>query len=202
MRRGGTLGFTGQRSAHLFRKYWMSNFNREKEKGLLPWEQEPRRVHSVSRPFFDRDVGSSILASLSEAGGNDLRQPTSKPLPPHSPVSVDRHLECTLCMTEHARGQPVEKIAGPSIYWRCTGWRGTATSPTPALGTHDRFGRLASRFGKAQRNPAALPTRYSSRSKPLFDQEAQMFAFPGRTCFRPAQTGSVNRVETKPKIPA
>ncbi len=69
-------------------------------------------MHSVSRPFFDRDVGSSILASLSEAGGNDLRQPTSKPLPPHSPVSVDRHLECTLCTPEHARGQPVEKIAG------------------------------------------------------------------------------------------
>jgi hypothetical protein len=31
-------------------------------------------------------MGSSILASLSEAGGNDPFLPMSGPLPPHSPV--------------------------------------------------------------------------------------------------------------------
>ena len=53
------------------------------------------KVHFVSRPFYGRGVGSSILASLSEAGGNDLRQPLSKPLPPRSPISLDRHSKCT-----------------------------------------------------------------------------------------------------------
>ena len=51
-------------------------------------------MHSVSRPFFGRDVGSSILASLSEAGGNNLHQPASKPLPPRPSISVGRHSEC------------------------------------------------------------------------------------------------------------
>jgi hypothetical protein len=35
-------------------------------------------------------MGSSILASLSEAGGNDPELPVSGPLPPHIPVSSDR----------------------------------------------------------------------------------------------------------------
>jgi hypothetical protein len=35
-------------------------------------------------------MGSSILASLSEAGGNDPFLPISGPLPPHGPVGADR----------------------------------------------------------------------------------------------------------------
>ena len=35
-------------------------------------------------------MGSSILASLSEAGGNDPFLPVSGPLPPHEPVGADR----------------------------------------------------------------------------------------------------------------
>src|SRR5437899_4876127 len=42
-----------------------------------------------------RRVGSSILASLSEAGGDALLRLASKPLPPRSPSSAKRHLECT-----------------------------------------------------------------------------------------------------------
>jgi hypothetical protein len=40
--------------------------------GALAWEQEPRvaRFH-LSVSFSHRRVGSSILASLSEAGGNE-----------------------------------------------------------------------------------------------------------------------------------
>jgi hypothetical protein len=41
-------------------------------------------------------VGSSILASLSEAGGDVLLPLASKPLPPRSLSSAKRHLECTL----------------------------------------------------------------------------------------------------------
>jgi hypothetical protein len=63
-------------------------------------------VHSISRPFWGRGVGSSILASLSEAGGNDLRQTASKPLPPCSPIRAGRHLECTLLLTMQEVGQP------------------------------------------------------------------------------------------------
>jgi hypothetical protein len=42
------------------------------------------------RPRRDRTMGSSILASLSEAGGNDPCHPVNGPLPPHSPDDADR----------------------------------------------------------------------------------------------------------------
>src|SRR5260370_21574437 len=48
----------------------------------------------TSRSFLDRGVGSSILASLSEAGGNALHKPTREPLPPRAPEFAGRHLEC------------------------------------------------------------------------------------------------------------
>ncbi len=70
----------------------------QKKKGALAWEREPRKTHSVSRSFFDRGVGSSILASLSEAGGNDRHRSWSKPLPPCSKTREDRHPKCV-----HAR---------------------------------------------------------------------------------------------------
>jgi hypothetical protein len=40
---------------------------------------------------LDQGVGSSILASLSEAGRNDPRQTTSKPLPSRFPSNEDRY---------------------------------------------------------------------------------------------------------------
>lgn len=48
-------------------------------------------MHSDFPVVSDRRVGSSILASLSEAGGDVLLWSTSKPLPPHSPSSTKRH---------------------------------------------------------------------------------------------------------------
>src|SRR5579859_63819 len=42
----------------------------------------PERRVSFPASFSHRSVGSSILASLSEAGGNDPRKSASKPLPP------------------------------------------------------------------------------------------------------------------------
>src|SRR6266566_10098556 len=65
----------------------------EKERGPRLGTRAPK-THSVSRPFFDRGVGSSILASLSEAGGNDRHKSWSEPLPPRSKPRADRHSEC------------------------------------------------------------------------------------------------------------
>jgi len=53
----------------------------------------PGRRVSVPVSFSHRRVGSSILASLSEAGGNDLQKVTSKPLPPRSFLFATRHLK-------------------------------------------------------------------------------------------------------------
>ena len=64
------------------------------EYGALAWEQEPRKTHSICRPFFDRRVGSSILASISEAGRNDQHSSWSKPLPPRSRTCESRLSEC------------------------------------------------------------------------------------------------------------
>src|SRR6266566_10022091 len=69
----------------------------EKERGPRLGTRAPK-THSVSRSFFDRGVGSSILASLSEAGGNDRHKSRSKPLPPCSKTREDRHPKCV-----HAR---------------------------------------------------------------------------------------------------
>jgi hypothetical protein len=44
--------------------------------------------------FLDRGVGSSILASLSEAGGNNLHKSWSKPLPPRSKTRESRLSDC------------------------------------------------------------------------------------------------------------
>src|ERR1700676_3162579 len=53
----------------------------------------PRRRVPLSVSFSHRRVGSSILASLSEAGGNELQKMASKPLPPHSPPFTFRHVK-------------------------------------------------------------------------------------------------------------
>src|ERR1700681_3475525 len=74
--------------------------------GALAWEQEPPKTHSVYRSFFDRCVGSSILASLSEAGGNDQHSSLSKPLPPRSQTCESRLSECVHgILIVHAAGQ-------------------------------------------------------------------------------------------------
>jgi len=53
----------------------------------------PERCISFPASFSHRSVGSSILASLSEAGGNDPRKPASKPLPPRFANSCEPSTE-------------------------------------------------------------------------------------------------------------
>lgn len=68
-----------------------ANFGRQKRRGGPSLgSRAPKGRVPVIRPRRDRIMGSSILASLSEAGGNDPFLPMSGPLPPHSPVGADR----------------------------------------------------------------------------------------------------------------
>jgi hypothetical protein len=64
---------------------------KEKKEGALAWDREPQRSRSLGPAVGDcKPMGSSILASLSEAGGNDPFLPIGGPLPPHVPVGADR----------------------------------------------------------------------------------------------------------------
>jgi len=65
-------------------------FDCEKKRGPLLGIKSPQSRVPVARPRRDRTMGSSILASLSEAGGNDPYHPMNGPLPPHSPNDMDR----------------------------------------------------------------------------------------------------------------
>jgi len=53
----------------------------------------PEGAFQLPMSFSHRRVGSSILASLSEAGGNDPRKVSSKPLPPRPTLCANRHLK-------------------------------------------------------------------------------------------------------------
>lgn len=61
--------------------------------GLPLGTGSPGRRVPLLASFSHQRVGSSILASLSEAGGNDLQKVTSKPLPPRLSLSTSRHLK-------------------------------------------------------------------------------------------------------------
>src|SRR5271154_6521099 len=63
---------------------------RNNEGGSSLGSRAPKGRVPLIRPRRDRIMGSSILASLSEAGGNDPFLPVSGPLPPHVPVDADR----------------------------------------------------------------------------------------------------------------
>jgi hypothetical protein len=63
----------------------------ESKEGALAWDQEPPKGRvPLTRPRRGRAMGSSILASLSEAGGNDPNRPPSRPLPPRPAADADR----------------------------------------------------------------------------------------------------------------
>ena len=94
-----------------------------------------------------RGVGSSILASLSEAGGNDQRQPACKPLPPCSLISVGRHSESApLCPLASGSPFPSEEWPPPILCFRL-GWQRQkilrslfAPAPRPIRETPSRSG--------------------------------------------------------------
>src|SRR5215813_15673949 len=67
----------------------------------------PERCISFPVSFSHRSVGSSILASLSEAGGNDPRKPASKPLPPRFANFHEPSTETHPTPTPNAKSKPI-----------------------------------------------------------------------------------------------
>jgi hypothetical protein len=65
----------------------------------------PEGAFHLPVSFSHRRVGSSILASLSEAGGNEFRKAPNKPLPPRSPLSSTRFLNAPTQGTVHGMRQ-------------------------------------------------------------------------------------------------
>jgi hypothetical protein len=63
---------------------------RKKRGGPRLGSGTPKGRVPLIRPRRDRIMGSSILASLSEAGGNDPVHPASRPLPPYLRDIADR----------------------------------------------------------------------------------------------------------------
>src|SRR6266571_8175379 len=82
---------------------------RRKEKMGLPLGiGSPGRRVSIAGVVFTPTRGVIHPASLSEAGGNELQKVTSKPLPPHLPISAVRHLKhahAVLQCTAHANAE-------------------------------------------------------------------------------------------------
>src|ERR1700693_2859766 len=63
---------------------------KEKKRGPRLGTGTPKGRAPLIRPRRDRIMGSSILASLSEAGGNDPCHPANGPLPPQLLGGADR----------------------------------------------------------------------------------------------------------------
>ena len=112
----------------------------------------PGRRVSFPVSFSHRSVGSSILASLSEAGGNDLQRLTRKPLPPRSPFPASRQTKRThTSLRLHAPGHPLAKRASrKSSLFYCL-----RAILRPAK--HRAIPKLASRVPKRNSTPVASP---------------------------------------------
>ncbi len=108
----------------------------------------------VTRPRRDRVMGSSILASLSEAGGNDPRGLVSKPLPPHSLDPADRvernprpfsmqtngPKRTALRELDYAGFTGVSRLgSGPSALAACRSGKGRPTAESASAGSRLRF---------------------------------------------------------------
>jgi hypothetical protein len=80
------------------------------KKGAPAWDRGPWKARFMPVSFSHQRVGSSILASLSEAGGNSRLKTTSKPLPPRLPLFTNCHLKRAyagdLC-TASAKARPL-----------------------------------------------------------------------------------------------
>src|SRR6267142_6115708 len=75
------------------RKNGSHSHRRDKKWGPRLGPRAPEGAFRLLASFSHQRVGSSILASLSEAGGNDLQKVTSKPLPPRLSLFTSRHVE-------------------------------------------------------------------------------------------------------------
>jgi hypothetical protein len=69
--------------------YKLGTFRFTEKGGASAWDPRPLQV-ALQIVVRRLQPGSSILASLSEAGGNDPYHPVSGPLPPHLQNDADR----------------------------------------------------------------------------------------------------------------
>src|SRR5947209_7084019 len=77
----------------------------EEKRGPRLGSGAPEGAFQLLASFSHQRVGSSILASLSEAGGNDLQKVTSKPLPPRLSLLTFRLLKRAHTPLMHGFGQ-------------------------------------------------------------------------------------------------
>jgi hypothetical protein len=98
----------------------------------------PEGAFQLLVSFSHQRVGSSILASLSEAGGYDLQKVASKPLPPRLSLSASRHLKRAYCFRECTAPANLEGLGfftNPLLMFRL----GFAVTPGCAPKPHCRF---------------------------------------------------------------
>jgi len=139
--------------------------------------KSPRSTHSVSRSFFDRGVGSSILASLSGAGGNDRHSSLSKPLPPRSRTCDSRLSECVrIFLWMHDVGQCSPRWTSKKHPYFCSGSADCRLISRLAVTSRVQFGR------------EALPPRELPRPSPRFTTHHQ--ANPGKSILALIMTSS------------
>ncbi len=142
----------------------MTIYHRQPRRGEAPKNRRGSRLGSgapigcvpVTRPRRDRVMGSSILASLSEAGGNDPRGLVSKPLPPHSLDPADRVERNPRPLIMQTKG-PKRAVLPQLNYAEFTGVSGSSRGPS-ALATC----RSGNRRPNEEMAPNGLRNRTSS----------------------------------------
>ena len=126
---------------HVYKKGGEPRLGSEPPKGRVP----------LIRSRLDRTMGSSILASLSEAGGNDPFCPVNGPLPPHSPGCADRVGTRPTPLSRQVNGllDQIELIFGSWIFNDLTnpaacahGLTDSIREPPSRVGTGDAAFRL------------------------------------------------------------
>jgi hypothetical protein len=159
----------------------------------------PGRRVSLPVSFSHRRVGSSILASLSEAGGNELRKVTSKPLPPRSPLFSTRHMKRAhgrLLMHERRQRRCDSRIlASHSIAdtWPILtrGDPAPKTASETALELLQKLNREPVLFSRSLYNSSRTPVtkfsvsahyRFSSASLPILPHGPNSLALAGFAC--------------------
>ncbi len=137
---------------------WATEFQRAGSEAEIKWGPRlgsgaPKGRVPLARPRRDRAMGSSILASLSEAGGNDPLRIVSKPLPPHSQRSADRFVGTR---PAHFPLQVRDLNVAPLSNCRCLNSLSLADSyRQPALPVHAGLG-IASRHGTRRVTPPEI----------------------------------------------
>jgi hypothetical protein len=98
---------------------WKTGIEKKYKRGQLLGISYPQSRVPLIRPRRDRIMGSSILASLSEAGGNDPYHPMQGPLPPRASNDMDRVGTRPMhCPRASQWPKPIDKIKPAPAYFQ------------------------------------------------------------------------------------